>query len=67
MEMKKWNDALKAVEESARLNPDDPDPHLQRAVCYVELKRRSDARRALERVLEIDPGNQTARDALRKN
>ena len=66
MELKKWNDALKAFEESARLDPDDPDPHLQRAVCYVELKRRADARRALERVLEIDPSNQTARDALRK-
>jgi len=64
--LKKWNDALKAFKESARLDPKDPDPHLQMAVCYVELKRRADARAELERVLEIDPHHPVARDALRK-
>ncbi len=66
MGIKKWNDAIDAYEESARLNPKDPDPHMQMAVCYLELKRRADARRELQRVVDIDPNNQIAQDALRR-
>jgi Flp pilus assembly protein TadD len=64
MEIKKWSDAVKALKEAARLDSDDPDPHLMLAACYAQMKRNADVVKELRYVLEIDPDNQVAQTIL---
>jgi Tfp pilus assembly protein PilF len=44
--------------------PESVDAHLRAGLVQAELGRTDAARRSLERVLELEPGNTTARERL---
>ena len=60
-------DALAALSESRRLDPDDAETHGLMAAALNALGRPVDAIRAYEEALRIDPGYLAARPAARKS
>ena len=60
-------DALAALRESLRLDPDDAETHGLMAATLNTLGRPGDAMRAYEDALRIDPGYFAARPAARKS
>ena len=60
-------DALAALRESRRLDPDDAETHGLMAAALNALGRPVDAMRAYEDALRIDPGYLAARPAARKS
>ena len=60
-------DALAALRESLRLDPDDAETYGLVAATLNTLGRPADAVRAYEDALRIDPGYLTARPAARKS
>jgi tetratricopeptide (TPR) repeat protein len=59
-------DALRYASRAVALDGTIVDPLLVQAHALVLLGRRDEARRALERVLVLEPGNATARGVLRQ-
>lgn len=58
--------ALEVLEEGGESAPEHPAVDLVAARIHRDLGRREDERRALERVLEADPENRAARNALER-
>ena len=56
--------ALEAVEEAARLDPDDPEVAVERGIALFELCRLGEAKAELERALEAEPGHAAAHHYL---
>ena len=54
-------EALVAYQQAAHWEPELISAHLGLARCYGQLGRRAEAMLAVERVLELDPGNPVAR------
>jgi tetratricopeptide (TPR) repeat protein len=52
----KLTEALEKYQESQKVDPYDPDPVYQSAVCYLELKEYGKARAAFEKVEQLAPG-----------
>ena len=59
-----WRDALQAYHQAAELAPGDPDIAFALARVFARLGVADSARAELGRVLEFDPANRAARDAL---
>jgi tetratricopeptide (TPR) repeat protein len=57
---KKWKDALAAYQRCANANPRDPDPQARMCLCYLALRKPSEALAALKRAPQIDPQNPMA-------
>lgn len=49
--------ALECVDEALTSEPEDVDFHVLRAVCLEHLDRRAEASVALDRAIELEPGN----------
>ena len=59
-----WRDALQAYHQAAELAPGDPDIAFALARVFARLGVADSARAELGRVLEFDPANRAAREAL---
>jgi tetratricopeptide (TPR) repeat protein len=55
-EMEKWGEAAQAYEKSAALNPDQPYSYTQWARALMKSGKTDDARKQLDRALELDSG-----------
>ena len=66
LQQDKFNEAIVSFTQAARFAPDDPDPHARMAVCYALTDRRSEALRALQNALALNPNHQGARELLQK-
>jgi len=54
------DDAISTLSELAERYPDSPDTHMQLALAYGQKRDVANTRRALERVLELQPDNPLA-------
>jgi tetratricopeptide (TPR) repeat protein len=61
-----YQESLRWFQKAAPLEPSDPDPYVGIAICYMHLKRRTNAIAAIRQALAIDPNNQRAMDLLSK-
>ena len=52
-----YEDVIDNATKSIRLNPEYPAPYRQRAAALAMVERLDDARKDIERVLELIPGN----------
>jgi Tfp pilus assembly protein PilF len=59
-----WLEAELELEQLTLEHPEYPGPHVNLALVYLNDGRRTDARAALERALEIDPGHAAANTQL---
>lgn len=64
-QLKKYADAKTYYKNSVSLNPADADSHLYLGYTYYYLQDQPSAIREWQKVLEIDPSNQLARDNLK--
>ncbi len=55
-EKEKWTSALNYVQRAARLRPNDPDTLERLFQLYNQAKRQQDARRTLEKLRQLRPG-----------
>jgi tetratricopeptide (TPR) repeat protein len=62
----KREEALKHYEEAVRLEPSHIRARVNLAILYAEKGRKREARELLQGVLKDDPGNQIAKEVLRK-
>jgi tetratricopeptide (TPR) repeat protein len=58
-------DALRLLEEAARLAPESAPAQLNLAVQYARMQRYAEARSAAERALKVDPRYERAREFLK--
>jgi predicted O-linked N-acetylglucosamine transferase (SPINDLY family) len=56
--------AIESYREAARLQPDDMQVQLHLGTLYIQQRRHEDGEAALNRVLELDPGNRYALSML---
>jgi predicted O-linked N-acetylglucosamine transferase (SPINDLY family) len=56
--------AIESYREAARLEADDMQVHLHLGTLYIQQRRYADGEHALDRVLELDPGNRYALSML---
>ena len=59
-----WTDARTEFEAAIRLRPDSAPAHLELGLALARLDQRNAAQREAGRVLELDPGNQSAQSLL---
>ncbi len=64
-QQKKYADAKKYFKNAMLLNPVDADSHLYLGYTYYYLQDQAGAIREWQKVLEIDPSNETARENLK--
>lgn len=57
-------DALKALGEAGKLDPHVPDTPYTRALCLIDLRRPTEAHRALHDTLKLSPTHTQAREEL---
>jgi tetratricopeptide (TPR) repeat protein len=63
--LQKYEDAIRAWQDAAALQPDSSAPHVQRAVCLRRLNRVEEARAAFRKALEVDPRDARAAELLK--
>ena len=57
--MEKWSEAAQAYQKSAELNPDNPYPYTQWARALIRTGKADEARKQLDRALDLDSGPAT--------
>jgi tetratricopeptide (TPR) repeat protein len=57
----RWTEAARELEESIRLDPLDPTPHIGLAVAEANVGRLADARLQVEEALRLDPQSEPAK------
>jgi tetratricopeptide (TPR) repeat protein len=65
LKMKKLDEAVLSFEESVKKNVNNALAYVNLGKALIELEKFDDAISAYNRALEIDPGNQEAREAVR--
>jgi predicted Zn-dependent protease len=58
---RRWTEAARELEESIRLDPLDPSPHIGLAVAEANVGRLADARLQVEEALRLDPQSEPAK------
>jgi predicted Zn-dependent protease len=66
LQNRQYEQAQSAYEQARSLNPADPFVHSDLALAYLNLGRTGEARRSLQRSLELDPNNARTYNALGK-
>jgi len=64
LQMKQYDQAIRAFEEAVRLKPEDPGGHQNLGIAFKQAGQHERARETLNRALSLDPTLTTAKEAL---
>jgi tetratricopeptide (TPR) repeat protein len=62
--MGRYEEAVKATQESIRLEPKDPRSHSNLADIYLRMKKYKECLESVERALKLDPNMEQAKEIM---